>query len=108
MSLQPVREDSEEEEEEEEIVERVQVARQQKDPNVVCCGKSFNKKLIVFASQFLLALAIVLFCLFELAMAIDKCDAQSFYGPILTMILGTYLPSPSLHGAHAGEADIPT
>ena len=101
-----MREDSEEEEDE--VDEHAQVARPSKDPNVICCGKSFNKKLIVFASQFLLALAIVLFCLFELAMAIDKCDAQSFYGPILTMILGTYLPAPSLHGAHAGEADIPT
>lgn len=80
----------------EESTNSVRTSASVKDPNVHCCNCKMSRKLVVYLTQFLMAMSIVIFSFTQLAIAKGACDSQSFYGPIITMILGTFLPTPQI------------
>jgi hypothetical protein len=58
-----------------------------------CCLR-VDKRAITFFSQFTISLIIIIFCLGQLYI-LDKCDSD-IYMNLLTLILGTWLPNPSM------------
>jgi hypothetical protein len=58
-----------------------------------CCGMKLDKRVVVFTSQFIIALMIVIFSLFQLSISND-CNHNQLYTGLLTMIVGIFLPSP--------------
>jgi hypothetical protein len=58
-----------------------------------CCGMRLDKRVVVFTSQFIIALMIVSFSLFQLSIS-DDCNHNQLYTGLLTMIVGIFLPSP--------------
>ena len=58
-----------------------------------CCIRA-DKRAISFFSQFFISILIISFCLCQLY-RLDKCDSD-IYMNLLTLILGTWLPQPSM------------
>jgi hypothetical protein len=58
------------------------------------CG-SCEPKLLVFVSQFSISLIIVGFCIYMLIMS-DSCERDGLYSGTLTLVIGTWLPSPTM------------
>lgn len=58
-----------------------------------CCGMKLDKRVVVFTSQFIIALMIVIFSLFQLSIS-NECNHNQLYTGLLTMIVGIFLPSP--------------
>jgi len=55
-----------------------------------CCGRTFDSRLLLFFSQFAISIAILLFCLWQIAAAGDAQWAKM----TITFIIGVWLPSP--------------
>jgi hypothetical protein len=58
-----------------------------------CCFV-VQKDAIQFFSQLVISLLIITFCLFQLHY-LDKCESAE-YMSLLTLVLGTWLPQPSM------------
>jgi len=58
-----------------------------------CCGIQIDKRVVVFTSQFIIALMIVSFSLYQLNKS-NNCEHNQLYTGLLTMIVGIFLPSP--------------
>jgi len=58
------------------------------------CCLEVDKRAITFFSQFIISIFIIAFCLGQLY-TLDKCDSD-IYMNLLTLILGTWLPNPSM------------
>ena len=55
-----------------------------------------NKGYVKFMSSFLVALILLAFSIFSLV-TIEKGEDKSLYISLITLILGVYLPNPTLH-----------
>ena len=68
------------------------------EPNIwhSCCF-NLDKRAVLYFSQLGISLTIVSFCIFQLT-SLKSCEAQSLYSGIMMTIVGTWLPSPVLHG----------
>tara|TARA_R110000787_G_scaffold1972_2_gene8207 strand:+ start:3785 stop:4120 length:336 start_codon:yes stop_codon:yes gene_type:complete len=60
-----------------------------------CCGIILDRRATVFFSQLVIASVVIIFCIYQLINSIT-CEADSLYSGMLTLIIGIYLPSPSL------------
>lgn len=58
------------------------------------CCLEVDKRAITFFSQFTISIMIISFCLLQLY-RLDKCDSSE-YMSLLTLVLGTWLPNPSM------------
>jgi hypothetical protein len=61
-----------------------------------CCFNS-DRRAVVYFSQLGISLITISFCIYQLT-HLNSCEAQSLYSGILTVIVGTWLPQPQLHG----------
>ena len=59
-----------------------------------CCIKS-DQDAVVYFSQLTIALIVMIFCLYMLLHS-DSCERDSLYSGVLSLILGCYLPTPSM------------
>jgi hypothetical protein len=59
-----------------------------------CCLKT-DKRAVSFFTQFFISILIIIFCLYQLHI-LDKCDSD-IYMNLLTLILGTWLPQPTIN-----------
>ena len=59
-----------------------------------CCLRT-DKRAVVFFSQLTISLIVIFFCVYQL-IHVEECEAQSLYSSILTLVLGTFLPSPKI------------
>ena len=55
-----------------------------------------NKNYVKFMSSFFVALILLAFSIYSLV-TIDKNEDKSLYISLITLILGVYLPNPTLH-----------
>jgi hypothetical protein len=58
------------------------------------CCLEVDKRAITFFSQFTISILIICFCLLQLH-TLDKCESGE-YMSLLTLVLGTWLPNPSM------------
>jgi hypothetical protein len=58
-----------------------------------CCFQ-LDARFTVFSAQFLLTFMVLLLCLVELHRSNGSCEAVSFYGNVLTTLIGLWMPSP--------------
>jgi hypothetical protein len=56
---------------------------------------SLNKGFVKFMSSFMIALLLLAFSIYSLV-TIDKGEDKSLYISLITLILGVYLPNPTL------------
>lgn len=61
-----------------------------------CCFR-LDKRAVVYFSQLGISLVTISFCIYQLV-HLENCEAQSLYSGILMLVVGTWLPSPQLHG----------
>lgn len=61
-----------------------------------CCGATIDKRAVVFFSQLLITLSVVILCIYQLIKHHDNCDSNQLYSGILSMVIGIYLPSPKI------------
>ena len=59
------------------------------------CCLAADPKAVIFFSQLSIALITVFFCIFQLV-TLKECEAQSLYSSILMLVLGVYIPQPSM------------
>jgi hypothetical protein len=57
-----------------------------------CCFR-VDPRFVVFACQFLISFVVLVLCVTELLDS-DSCETQSFYGSILSTVIGIWMPSP--------------
>ena len=57
-----------------------------------CCFR-VDPRATVFACQFIISFMVLALCVTEL-LSSDSCETQSFYGSILSTIIGIWMPSP--------------
>ena len=57
-----------------------------------CCFMC-DKRVIVFASQLLISVTVLVFCMFQLYRS-KSCEHDALYSSVLTLVLGCWLPSP--------------
>ena len=57
-----------------------------------CCFRA-DPRFVTFACQFLISFAVLVLCVSQLVVS-DSCETQSFYGSILSTIIGIWMPSP--------------
>jgi hypothetical protein len=55
-----------------------------------------NKGFVKFASSFIIALILLSFSIYSLV-TIEKGEDKSLYVSLITLLLGVYLPNPTLH-----------
>ncbi len=55
-----------------------------------------NKGFVKFASSFIIALLLLTFSIYSLV-TIEKGEDKSLYISLITLILGVYLPNPTIH-----------
>jgi hypothetical protein len=74
----------------------VRVARNNKDDMMweSCCVK-LDKRATIFFSQLCISLLSMTFCIYQMVHLTD-CESQGLYSGIFTLILGVWLPQPSL------------
>ena len=60
-----------------------------------CCGCNTDKRLLQFYSQLTFSLTTIAFCITKLALS-ESCEHDSLYSGLLMMVVGTWLPSPSM------------
>ena len=60
-----------------------------------CCFTA-DKRVIVFISQLLISLLVICFCLRQLIYS-TTCETDQLYTGLLSLILGTWLPSPRIN-----------
>ena len=60
-----------------------------------CSGCTLDKRATIFFSQLLIALIIILFCIYQLIHS-ESCERDSLYSSILTLVLGVFLPNPRM------------
>ena len=60
-----------------------------------CCGCNTDKRLLQFYSQLTFSLTTIAFCIAKLALS-ESCEHDSLYSGLLMMVVGTWLPSPSM------------
>lgn len=53
----------------------------------------FDPRFTTFACQFIISLVVLILCVVQLIDS-DSCETQSFYGSILSTIIGIWMPSP--------------
>jgi len=58
-----------------------------------CCF-SVDARFTVFSAQFLITFLVLILCLLELHRSNGSCEAVSFYGNVLTTLVGLWMPSP--------------
>lgn len=58
-----------------------------------CCF-SIDARFTVFSAQFLLTFMVLMLCIIELHRSNGSCEAVSFYGNVLTTLIGLWMPSP--------------
>lgn len=58
-----------------------------------CCFK-LDPRFTIFTCQFVMSLLVLLLCVAQLHRNNGNCESTSFYGNILTTILGLWMPSP--------------
>lgn len=59
------------------------------------CCLEMDSSAVLFFSQLFISLIVVIFCIYMLVMS-KTCEADSLYSGILSLILGSYLPTPSM------------
>jgi hypothetical protein len=57
-----------------------------------CCFR-MDPRFTTFACQFFISCVVLVLCVTQLA-ASDSCETQSFYGSVLSTIIGIWMPSP--------------
>tara|TARA_B110000503_G_C7078973_1_gene384267 strand:+ start:358 stop:747 length:390 start_codon:yes stop_codon:yes gene_type:complete len=60
-----------------------------------CCF-TVDKRAVVFFSQLLITLSVVILCIYQLVKHHDNCDSNQLYSGILSMVIGIYLPQPKI------------
>lgn len=60
-----------------------------------CCGLRLDKRLVLFLSQFSIAIIIIAFSLYRLHLD-DSCESQQIYIGLITLIVGVFLPAPKV------------
>ena len=60
-----------------------------------CCF-TVDKRAVVFFSQLLITLSVVVLCIYQLIKHHDNCDSNQLYSGILSMVIGIYLPTPKI------------
>ena len=60
-----------------------------------CCGMKLDKRVVLFFSQFLIAMMIISFSLYQLNKSND-CNHNQLYLGLLTLIIGIFLPNPKV------------
>ena len=61
-------------------------------PWKACCFLC-DKRVIVFASQLLISVTVLVFCMGQLYRS-RSCEHDALYSSVLTLVLGCWLPSP--------------
>ncbi len=59
-----------------------------------CCLKT-DPDAVIFFSQLTIALITMGFCIYQLSVS-DSCERDSLYSGILSLVIGCYLPTPSI------------
>ena len=59
-----------------------------------CCLIT-DKRAVLFFSQYIIMLIIVIFCVVQLILSPD-CNSQRAYSALLTLIIGIIVPQPSI------------
>jgi hypothetical protein len=60
-----------------------------------CCGMRLDKRVVLFFSQFSIAIMIISFSLYQLNKS-DDCNHNQLYLGLLTLIIGIFLPNPKV------------
>ena len=64
---------------------------------VCCCSKNrTDKRIIIYFTQFSIALILIFFCIYMLISYPESCESNQLYMGLLTLVIGVYLPSPKL------------
>lgn len=58
-----------------------------------CCGKSSDKRLLVFIASAVISISVVVFSCTQLVL-LDDCHSQNTYISLLTLIVGVWIKSP--------------
>lgn len=62
-----------------------------------CCTNGMtDKRVLIYCTQVAFGLIVMLFCITQLYID-DRCDRTSIYLPLLTSIIGYFLPSPTMN-----------
>ena len=59
-----------------------------------CCLKT-DPDAVIFFSQLTIALITIGFCIYQLSVS-ESCERDSMYSCILSLVIGCYLPTPSI------------
>ena len=59
-----------------------------------CCLKT-DPDAVIFFSQLTIALITIGFCIYQLSVS-ESCERDSMYSGILSLVIGCYLPTPSI------------
>jgi hypothetical protein len=60
-----------------------------------CCFL-FDKRAVIFFSQFGISISIMGLCIYQLITHHDDCDSNQLYSGLLTMLIGIHLPTPKM------------
>ena len=59
-----------------------------------CCLRT-DPNAVIFFSQLTIALITIGFCIYQLSVS-ESCERDSMYSGILSLVIGCYLPTPSI------------
>lgn len=74
---------------------RIEIENQQTDNTYKSCCIEMDKRFLQFLSQFVIGFFIIIFCSVQLV-RLDKAEDQRTYISLLSLIIGIFLPSPSI------------
>ena len=59
------------------------------------CCINMDKNATIFFSQLFIALTTITFCIYQLSTS-ESCEHDSLYSGIFSMVIGCYMPQPTL------------
>jgi hypothetical protein len=75
------------------------ITEQKDDNQYSCClsNRTTDKRLLTYISQLVIGSCTMIFCGVQLLRNVNNNEVTVVYLPILTSVLGYFLPNPTLH-----------